>query len=64
MIVRRSGMKKLLQYFKTHQIYLPYDMDLIYAQGIRLFCVAEDVVTNLTKAISDLGGPYYLDKSK
>ncbi|MGB7978577.1 MAG: glycosyltransferase family 25 protein [Chlamydiales bacterium] len=59
MIIRRSGMKKLLQFFKAHQIYLPYDMDLIYANGIRIFTVSEDVVSNLPQAISDLGGPYY-----
>lgn len=64
MIVRRSGMKKLLQYYKAHQIYLPYDMDLIYARGIQLFCVSEDVVTNLIHAISDLGGPFYLEKAE
>lgn len=64
MIVRRSGMRKLLQYYKVHQIYLPYDMDLIYAKGIRCFCVAEDVVTNLIHAISDLGGPFYLEKTE
>jgi GR25 family glycosyltransferase involved in LPS biosynthesis len=64
MIIRRSGMRKLLQYYKTHQIYLPYDMDLIYANGIQLFCLEEDVVTNLAKAISDLGGPFYLEKTE
>lgn len=62
MIIRRGGMKKLLQFFKAHQIYLPYDMDLIYARGIRLFTVSKDVISNLHKAISDVGGPYYLEK--
>ena len=62
MIVRRSGMRKLLQFFKAHQIYLPYDMDLIYVRGIKIFTVQKDVVANLPRGISDIGGPFYLDK--
>ncbi len=62
MIVRRSGMRKLLQFFKAHQIYLPFDMDLIYARGIHLYTVMEDVIGNLPKAISDVGGPFYKEK--
>ena len=62
MIIRRSGIKKLLQFFKAHQIYLPYDMDLIYARGIKIYTVTEDVVSNLTNAISDLGGPFYSER--
>lgn len=61
MIIRRSGMRKLLQFYKAHQIYLPYDMDLIYARGINLITVLEDVIGNLPRAISDVGGPFYLN---
>ncbi|HSX11022.1 MAG TPA: glycosyltransferase family 25 protein [Chlamydiales bacterium] len=64
MIVRQSGMKKLLQFFKAHHIYLPYDMDLIYARGIRLFTVSDDVVGNLSHALSDVGCPHYLNKQQ
>lgn len=62
MIIRRSGMKKLLQFFKAHHIYLPYDMDMIYPPGMIFFAVMEDVVANLPKGISDVGAPFYLDK--
>jgi GR25 family glycosyltransferase involved in LPS biosynthesis len=62
MIVRRSGMKKLLQFFHTHHIFLPYDMDYILPKGIKLYAVLEDVVSNLPKALSDNGGPFYLNK--
>ncbi len=62
MIVRRSGMKKLLQFFKAHQIFLPYDMDYILPRGIKMFVVTEDVVSNTPKALSDNGGPFYLNK--
>lgn len=64
MIVRRSGMKKLLQFFKAHRLYLPYDMDLIYTRGIQIYTVSQDVVSNLANALSDVGGPFYLEKKE
>ncbi len=62
MIVRRSGMKKLLQFFDAHSIFLPYDLDFIYPQNIKLYTVLLDVVSNLPKALSDNGSPFYLNK--
>jgi len=64
MIVRRSGMKKLLQFFHAHQIFLPYDMDYILPPGIKLYSVTEDIVSNLPKALSDNGGPNYLKERR
>lgn len=63
MILRRSGIRKLLQFFKAHQIFLPYDMDYILPPGIKLFTVAHDVVSNFPKSVSDNGGPSYLNKN-
>lgn len=62
MILRRSGIKKLLQFFKAHQLFLPYDMDFILPPGINLFTVIDDVVSNDPHACSDNGGPNYLKK--
>ncbi|HSX11233.1 MAG TPA: glycosyltransferase family 25 protein [Chlamydiales bacterium] len=62
MIVRRSGMKKLLQFYRTNNIFLPYDLDFILPRKIKLYTVMEDVVSNLAKALSDNGGPNYLNK--
>lgn len=62
MIIRRSGIIKLLKYFKAHQIFFPYDMEYIFPRGIKLYTVAEDIVSNLSKAPSDNGGPNYLNK--
>lgn len=62
MIVRRSGMIKILNFMKAHNIFLPYDMDFYLPEGIKLVCVLDDVVTNQPKAISDNGGPNYLNK--
>lgn len=59
MILRRCGIKKLLQYFKAHQIFFPYDMDFIFPPGIKLFSLLEDIVSNDPKAASDNGGPNY-----
>lgn len=62
MILRRSGIKKLLQFFQAHQIFFPYDMEYILPPGIKLFTVREDIVSNLPKAPSDNGGPNYLQR--
>lgn len=63
MIVRRSGMKKLLQFYHSHNIFLPYDLDYILPRNIRLYTVMKDIVSNLPKALSDNGSPYYLKKT-
>jgi GR25 family glycosyltransferase involved in LPS biosynthesis len=62
MIIRRSGIQKLLRFFKAHRIFFPYDMDYILVPGIKLFTVSEDVISNFPKAVSDNGGPNYLQK--
>ena len=62
MILRRSGIKKILRFFYAHQIFFPYDMEYILPRGIQLYTVVQDIVSNLPKAPSDNGGPYYLEK--
>jgi GR25 family glycosyltransferase involved in LPS biosynthesis len=62
MIIRRCGMKKLLQFFKARQIFFPYDMEYILPPGIKLYTVLNDVVSNSPKAPSDNGGANYLNK--
>jgi GR25 family glycosyltransferase involved in LPS biosynthesis len=59
MIVRRSGMKKILDFIKEHKIYLPYDMDFTLPPGILFYTVCEDVVSTQPKALSDNGAPGY-----
>lgn len=61
MILRKRGIKKLLQFFKAHQIFLPYDMEYTLPPGIKLYTVLTDVVTNLRHALSDNGHPRYLE---
>jgi GR25 family glycosyltransferase involved in LPS biosynthesis len=62
MIVRRSGMKKILDFIKQHKIYLPFDMDFTLPPGILLYTVCHDVVSTLPKALSDNGAEGYLSR--
>jgi len=63
MILRRSGIEKLLNFFREHQMYLPYDIDYYNPPGIKMFTVIKDVVTNTPGSLSDNARPAYL-KSK
>lgn len=60
MIVRRSGMKKILDFIKSHEIFHPYDMDFYLPEGIKMYSLINDVVSNQAKAISDNGSPNYI----
>ncbi|MCI5051967.1 MAG: glycosyltransferase family 25 protein [Simkaniaceae bacterium] len=62
MIVSRRGMQKLLNFFKTYKLFLPYDMDFAFPPGISFYTVVNDVVTTTLNAPSDNGGPNYLKK--
>ncbi len=64
MIVRRSGMKKILGFIKQYRIFLPYDMDFYLPPGINMFAVYNDVISTQIKALSDNGGPNYLLKDQ
>lgn len=62
MIIRRSGIEKLLRFYGEHQIYLPYDLDYYLPEGINRYSLQYDVVTNLLGALSDNGSPGYQKK--
>ena len=53
MIIRRSGIKKLLDYAMEHKIFLPYDFDNYQAPGISRFSTNYDIVSPLIGALSD-----------
>ncbi|HSX11404.1 MAG TPA: glycosyltransferase family 25 protein [Chlamydiales bacterium] len=59
MILRRSGIKKILTFLKCYQIFLPYDMEYTQPATIRLFAVKNDVVSTQPRASSDNGAPNY-----
>lgn len=63
MIIRRSGMKKILDFFNQYHIFLPYDMDFNMPEDLQLFAVKNDVVSTQPQALSDNGVPGYLHRS-
>lgn len=64
MIVRRSGIKKILNFIKTYNLFLPFDMEYTYPTGINLFTLTYDVVSTYPGANSDNGAPNYLEKKQ
>ena len=60
MIVRRSGMEKVLDFMKTYQIFLPYDIEFVLPPDIRLYTLRYDLVSTKPASPSDNGGPNYL----
>lgn len=59
MIIRRSGMQKMLDYFKTYKIFFPYDMEYFFPPGIKLYACTKDIVTTIAGGISDNGNSNY-----
>lgn len=62
MIISRSGIKKLLQFSLENDLFLPYDLENRYPQGLIRYGLMFDVVTNMLDSISDNGKPRYLEK--
>ncbi len=59
MIIRRSGIEKLLNYFMTYHLFFPYDMEYFFPPGIRLYACTRDIITTIAGGISDNGSPTY-----
>ncbi len=53
MVIRRSGVKKILDFFNKHQLFLPYDLEISLPDDIRFFTVQEDVVSKIQRSESD-----------
>lgn len=59
MVIRRSGIEKLLNYFKTYKLFFPYDMEYFFPPGIKLYACTRDIVTTTAGGISDNANPTY-----
>ncbi len=53
MIIRRSGIKKLLDFSLEHQIFWPYDIDNYADPNLNRYALTYDVVSTLVGALSD-----------
>lgn len=63
-IVRRSGIKKILDFIKEHQIFLPFDMEYTQPPGIKMFALNYDLVSTQNNAPSDNGAPNYFKREE
>lgn len=63
MIIRRSGMRKILEFAYAHKIYLPYDMENYFHPDIQRYSTTYDIVSTLPGAITDNGQAYYKQKN-
>jgi GR25 family glycosyltransferase involved in LPS biosynthesis len=59
MIIRRAGIKKLLDYFKTYKLFFPYDIDYCFVPNLQRYTCVRDIVTTIAGAPSDNGNPTY-----
>lgn len=62
MIIRRSGIKKILSFINTYKVFLPYDMEFYLPKNVCMYAVREDVVSTFIDAQSDNGAPNYSKK--
>ncbi len=63
MIVRRSGMEKILQYFKNYGIFIPYDMDIWLNSNLKMYSVAQDIISHRAGSATDNSYPTYSKES-
>ncbi len=63
MILRRSGIRKILFFLKCHNLFLPYDLEYTQPNNMRLFTVLDDIVSTKPQAATDNGEPNYLKEN-
>ena len=61
MIIRRSGMKKILDFIKTYKIFFPYDIEFFLPNDIALYTVTKDIISTQIHALTDNAYPGYLN---
>lgn len=64
MIVRRSGMEKILNFIKELGIFLPIDLDIYSIEDIHLYAVRKNIVSNTLDSISDAFNAWDLFKAE
>lgn len=59
MILRRSGIEKILKYYEAHRLFLPYDMDFWLNGQMEMYCLNKDLVSHRNHSLSDNGYATY-----
>ncbi len=62
MVVRRLGMKKILDHAKKHHIFLPYDHELAVVSELKLFNVRDNIVTAIDTMSDTFNGDFSKQK--
>jgi len=60
LIYSRRGIERVLNFIKTHKIFLPFDMEFNLSPGMKIYSVRKDLIRHRSGAISDNGGENYL----
>lgn len=63
MIIRRSGLKKILDYFTKYRLYLPIDMELFFVPNLKQIVLTRDIVSTLPGIKSD-SNYHYLENNR
>lgn len=59
MIIRRSGIEKILDFLKRYHIFLPYDMEYYLPDTLKIYALTNDIVSTQPQAITDNSAPNY-----
>lgn len=59
MILRRSGIKKILDYYRAYRVFIPYDMDFWLSPNLLMVYYNQDIVSHRAGAPSDNNEPRY-----
>jgi GR25 family glycosyltransferase involved in LPS biosynthesis len=62
MILRRSGIEKILRFYEKYHVFLPYDMDFWMTGEMNMYCTTRDLVSHKNNSLSDNGSPTYESK--
>ncbi len=62
MIIRRSGIEKLLKFALEHKVFFPYDFDNYYPKNLKRYSLTYDLVGPLLGGVSDNKRCTYLKK--
>lgn len=59
MIVKRSGVKKILDFYQKYKAFLPFDMDFWLTGEMNMYSLSYDLISHRANSPSDNGYPTY-----